>query len=383
MAGQVDSYETKTQGRRWRIQYDLPPDPATGDRRRTTRRGFKTKREAEAALIEALGSVAQGTHVDHSTATLAEYLRAWLAGAQVRPTTKARYRQSIEAHLLPHLGSIRLQSLTAENLDACYQELLKSGGRREEGLAPKTIRNAHGTLHKALKDAVERGYVVRNVTSYARPPRVERPDMEVWAPEQLRRFLARVAEDRLYPLWLLYATTGLRRGEALGLRWTDLDLDCGRLSVSRPVTVVDGRAIVSEPKTAKGRRLIALDKVTTGALREHRARQARERLAAGPEWEDTGLVFCWEDGSLIHPRNPTRWIRELAEELGLPHIKLHGLRHSYATAALNAGVDVKVLSERLGHANTSITRELYQHVSPENDEAAAETAARSILGPER
>ncbi len=135
--------------------------------------------------------------------------------------------------------------------------------------------------------------------------------------------------------------------------------------------------------TAKGRRLISLDKVTTAALREHRVRQVEERLAVGPEWEDDGLVFSWEDGRPIHPRNPTRWIRELSEELGLPHIKLHGLRHSYATAALNAGVDVKVLSERLGHANSSITRELYQHVSPENDEAAAETATRSILGPQR
>ncbi|MDX1658490.1 MAG: site-specific integrase, partial [Nitriliruptorales bacterium] len=159
-----------------------------------------------------------------------------------------------------------------------------------------------------------------------------------------------------------------------------LDLESARLTVSRIVTVADGRAIVGQPKTAAGRRMIALDPNTVEALRAHRRRQAEERLAAGPAWADNDLLFCWEDGTPIHPHNPTRWFAEITAELDLPHIRLHGLRHTYATVALKAGVDIKVLSARLGHASTTVTRELYQHVTPEMDEDAAATVAHTIFG---
>ena len=379
MRGHVSSYDTKG-GRRWRIVYDLPPNE-DGRRRRTTRRGFATEDEADRALRKALGAIDDGTHVDPSTATVGQYLRAWLDGTQVRRTTLARYRQSVESHLIPHLGGIRLQALTTEDCDRCYR-ILSERGRRDGGpLKAKTVQNAHGVLHVALDGAVRRGHVVRNVADYASPPRRDRKeDMRVWDGAQLRTFIAHVRPSRWYAMWLLFMTTGMRRGEVLGLRWDAVDLERGAVVVRRQWTVADGEAFEEDTKTRRGQRTVAVDPVTVAALRELRKRQLEERMALGAGYQDDNRVFCWEDGRPIHPQNPTKWLPKIAEELGLPRLTPHGLRHSYATAALGAGVDVKVLSERIGHANTAITRDLYQHVLPEMDRDAADTIAASILG---
>jgi integrase len=209
------------------------------------------------------------------------------------------------------------------------------------------------------------------------------PEMQVWSPQQLRTFLDHVRDDRLYAAWLLLATTGMRRGEVAGLRWVDVDLDAGRVSPRRPRVVVNHEVIVSEPKTAKGRRSIALDPATVTALRDHRRWQLGERLAVGPRWEDSGLVFTWPDGRPLHPERFSKWFEQHARAAGLPKIRLHDVRHSYATAALAAGIPAKIVSERLGHANIAITMDTYSHVLPGLDEQAAGTVARLILGKPR
>jgi integrase len=378
MRGHASTYDT-TAGRRWRIVYDLPPDEG-GKRRRTTRRGFTSEAAAHRALRAALGAVDEGTHVDPSTLTVAGYLRQWIEGAQVRPTTLARYRQSIERHLLPHVGGIRLQALTVEDLDRCYATLTREGGAVGRPLSPKTVRNAHGVLRTALRDAVQRGHLTRNVAEHARLPRVQRQELTTWTAEQLRAFLEHVADDRLAAMWTLFATTGLRRGEVLGLRWQDVDLDRWQLTVRHVRTVVEGRPVVTEPKTAKGRRTIALDASTVTALRRHRVRQLEERVAADVAWHDGDYVFTWHDGRPIHPQMPTKWIREHATAAGLPPIRLHDLRHTWATLALAAGIPAKVVSERLGHANIAITLDVYTHAIPAMDAEAADTVARAIFG---
>ncbi|MFN2557989.1 MAG: site-specific integrase [Nitriliruptorales bacterium] len=217
--------------------------------------------------------------------------------------------------------------------------------------------------------------MIRNVAEHANPPKVARPEVNTWTAVQVRRFLAHVEDSRWYPMWLLYFTTGMRRGEVLGLRWDDVDLDAGKVAIRHVLTRVDGKTISTEPKTSKGRRTIALDAASVAALRGWRQRQLEERLAAGPAWQNTDLVFTWPDGSFVGPNLPTKWIRELADDIGLPRIRLHDARHSFATLALESGVDVKIVSERLGHANTAITRDVYQHVTPAMDQAAADTVA--------
>ena len=187
-----------------------------------------------------------------------------------------------ETHIVPALGHLPLQRLTPAQLTAFYRFLLDHGRRGGGGLAAKTVRNIHGELHAALRDAVRWGHVARNVAASADLPKGMAPEMHVWSPEQLRAFLDHARQDRLYAAWLLFATTGMRRGEVAGLRWPDVDLDAGRVSPRRPRVVVNYEVHVSEPKTAKGRRSLALDPATVAALRQHRARQAEERLAVGP-----------------------------------------------------------------------------------------------------
>ena len=203
--------------------------------------------------------------------------------------------------------------------------------------------------------------------------------MQVWTPQQLRAFLAHARHDHPYALWLLVATTGMRRAELAGLRWVDVDLDAARLSPRRPRVVVNYVVHESEPKTRMGKRSLALDPATLAALQEHKARQDQDRAEVGSAWTDSGLVFTRPGGSPIHPDLITDWFRRLAGGAGLPPIRLHDVRHSYATAALAAGIPAKVVSERLGHANIAITLDVYSHVIPGMDAAAADAVASLIL----
>jgi integrase len=346
--------------------------------------GFHTKKEAERARIELLARADQGIYVPTSRTTLGQFLRdEWLPAirATVRPTTWQHYAISIDKRVIPALGGVALQSLTPAMLNAMYGELLVTGRTDGKGgLAPKTVRHVHTMLHKALADAVRWGRLIRNVSDLSDPPKPPRADIKVWTPEQVRAFLDQMRDDRMYPAWLLGATTGMRRGEVLALRWSDLDFGAGRLSVAQAVSVVGYELRFSEPKTAKGRRMLALDPVTLAVLRAHRVRQAEERLAIGPGWKETGLVFTQIDGSAIHPERFSKWFTDRVAKSGLPRIRLHDLRHSYATAALAANISPKVVSERLGHAKVGITLDIYSHVLPSMDEEAALTVAKLILG---
>jgi integrase len=254
------------------------------------------------------------------------------------------------------------------------------GTLRAAGLAPKTIRNVHGVLSKALGDAERWGLASRNPARLADPPAVTRPRVRVWSPEQTRAFLATVAADRLFAAWLLAVTTGMRRGELLGLRWADVDLDVGVVRVAQARVRAGNRVEAGEPKTARGRRTIALDPATVAALRQHRTRQAQERLLADPSDIDSGLVFTMPDGAPIHPNRFSLWFRTRVRAANLPAIRLHDLRHSYATAGLAAGVPPKVMSERLGHATVAFTLDTYTSALPALDKSAADVVAGLILG---
>jgi integrase len=375
----------RKRGSTWTWYLFIEPDPVTGRRRQRSKGGFRTKRECQEALNEALAALRTGTFVEPSQRTLGVFLvDEWLPTIRppkMRPSTWLSYQKNVERHIVPALGHLPLQRLTPAQLAASYRSLLEHGRRDGRGgLAPKTIRNIHGALHAALKDAVRWGYVARNVAAATDLPKGMVPEMHVWRPEQLRAFLDHVRGDRLYAAWLLLATTGMRRGEVAGLRWVDVDLDAGRVSPRRPRVVVNYEVVVSEPKTAKGRRSLALDPATVAALRAHRVRQLQERLAVGPRWQDSGLVFTWPDGRPLHPERFSRWFEQHARAAGLPKIRLHDVRHSYATAALAAGIPAKVVSERLGHANIAITMDTYSHVLPGLDAQAAGTVARLILG---
>lgn len=204
--------------------------------------------------------------------------------------------------------------------------------------------------------------------------------MQTWRPEELRRFLDHVRDDRLFAAWLLIATTGLRRGELLGLRWQDVDLDAGRIAVRQTLVSVGGKLKTSTPKTQKSRRGLSLDPATTAALRSHRSRQAEERLAWGGGYHDQDLVFAREDGTPVRPDSFSRSFQTVAGKLSLPVIRVHDLRHTYASIALGAGTHPKVVADRLGHSTIGTTLDTYSHVVQSLEEQAAAQVAAVFLG---
>ncbi len=347
-----------------------------GQRKQVTRSGFRTERDAARARAAAIATYHRGTHIDHNRMTVGQWLVDWLPGCNIRATTRARYESIVNKYLVPKLGGIKLQELKPATLSKWYRELERAG------LAPKTVRNIHGVLHKALQDAFEQELVGRNVTNQVRRslPSGGSPEMQVWSPEQLRTFLASVKSQRLYAAWRLVAQTGLRRGEIVGLRWDDVDLATGTVRVAEALVMVNYTVQPSRPKTKKGERVFQLDPTTLDALKVWQMEQAQERLAIGPRYVESGRVFTTAEGHAIHPQRFSDWFAQRAKAAGLPAIRLHDVRHSYATAALQAGVSPKVVSARLGHSTVQFTMDTYMHVLPAMDQEAADTIAAVIDG---
>lgn len=232
-------------------------------------------------------------------------------------------------------------------------------------------------LHRALRDAVRWDMTPRNAAEDAQPPRVSRPQLTVWTPEQLGTFVRHVREDRFHALWMLAATTGMRRGELAGLLVTDIDFKHARVTPSRPRVSVDGQVLDSDTKTEAGHRTMALDPRTLRALKEYVETWSEERRLLG---QSSSLLFVWSDGTPLHPDTITSLFHDHVAAAGLPRIRLHDVRHSYATAALASGTSPKIVSERLGHANAAFTMQTYMHVIPGMDAAAADEVAELILG---
>jgi integrase len=260
-----------------------------------------------------------------------------------------------------------------------------------DGLKPRTVRYVHTIIHATLRDALRWNRVARNVADAATPPplgSVRRNRPEAWTSDQLRRFLDFVADSRYLPAWVFLATTGCRRGECLGMQWGDLDLDASTAVISRQVTTVDHELRVKElPKTKRGH-MIRLDSGTVGMLRRWRARQAEEKLLVGAGYEDRDFVVCHPDGSVYEPNRFSReFVRKQVQhnrmhaDAPLPRLVLHGLRHTWATLALHEGIDIQVVSERLNHSSTHVTREIYTHVTPPMQSDAAERVAARIFRP--
>ncbi|WP_405160816.1 site-specific integrase [Nocardia sp. NBC_01499] len=245
---------------------------------------------------------------------------------------------------------------------------------------PKTVRNIHVMLHRALADAKSWKYIVDNPASAATPPRVTRKKRPVWNPQQASQFMAHARHDRFYALFRLELTTGQRRGEICGVRWPSIDLDQGRQSIHESRVVVDGYAQDGQVKTDDSARQNSLDPETVQALSDWKTIQDAEREFFDIDYTDTDLVFTWEDGRPVHPDSIRERFKRLAAEAGLPEIRFYDLRHTYVTGALAAGISPKVVSERVGHADVAFTLKTYSHVLPGMDQDAAVRGADYLLG---
>jgi len=333
-----------------------------------------------------LVAVEQHNYSAPTKASVKDYLKKeWLPAvkATIRPSTYNSYVQHVDCHIVPHVGTVKLQKLSGSQVNALYAKLAETGKKdTKTGLSPMTIHHVHACLHKACKDAVRWGHISRNPLDAADPPRKKSDgtkEMRTWTKEQVKAFLGAMQDERLCSLWHTIAMTGMRRGEAIGLRWSDVDLEGGRLSVRRAL-IPNGRdVIVSEPKTVKGRRVIALDPGTVEVLKAQAAWQLDEQKEWDDAWVETGLVFTLENGAALDPESVSRYWRQAVKKSMLPPIRLHDLRHTHATLALQAGIHPKVVSERLGHATVSITLDTYSHAIPAMQEDAAALIAGLVF----
>jgi len=367
----------------WSFTVDISPKGAP--RRQVSRSGFSTKKDAVAALAELSVDVVKGDRVDPSRLTVGQYMEdRWFPAIEatgLRPSTLTSYRDVWRLYLKSSLGSIPLQNLTADELSRLYGHLSKEGGKGGRPLSRRTVRYSHTVIHKALKDAERWRLIRRNVAALADPPSAKstKPSKpKAWSADQLRTFFGHVGDDRLSALWWFFATTGVRRGEAAGLRWENVDLEAGAVAIVETRVSVNYRVLDSDPKTERGRRRIALDPETVRVLREWRKVQLEERMAWGPAWSDTGHVFTREDGTPWHPDRISKMFTRLVSETGLPQIPVHSLRHTSASLALANGVPLKVVQERLGHSSIAITADVYSHVTEGMDREAASAIANAM-----
>lgn len=372
-------------GAPWYFVVDLAPPGAP--RRQVKRRGFRTQSAARATLDELLVAVRSGDYVEPSKMSLGDYLEKWLDTLVVagrRETTIIGYRRLLGRYVLRgDLATVPIQAISAIDLDRLYGRLAADGGLKGRPLSLRTVRYVHAVLGKALADAERKGLIARNPARLASPPATSAtraPEMTVWSPAELAVFLDQTEAHPHGVLFRLAALTGMRRGELCGLRWIDVDLEAGIVTVRRSVTSMDGQRIVGEVKSARSRRRIDIDPQTVSVLVSHRAGQARERLLMGEAYKSEGLVFAMADGQAWLADTISQASDRAVAASGLPRIRFHDLRHTHATHLLTVKENVKVVSDRLGHASVAFTLDTYGHVLPGQQASAAAVVAALIHG---
>jgi integrase len=334
-------------------------DPMSGRRHRPRVGPFDSPREARAGLDQLLADISARRYTSADRTPLGDYLTDWLGvhRTTLKPSTAHGYASVIDRYVGP-IAAVALSDLRPSHLNALY------AGMVERGLSPRTVRTVHVVVRRALADALRDGIVVRNVAVAASLPRTSQPNVRVWTAEELRTFLASVADHPLYPAFHVAAFTGIRRAELCGLRWDAVELENAKLHITRTVTVVGHQLVWGEPKTTRGRRVVDRDASTVAVLRRWRIRQ-------GP---DADRVFD------IHPAVLTRSFARAVHRAGVPVINWHALRHGHVTHLLAAGVQPHVVAARVGHATVGFTLSQYAHVMPTQQTDAAEAFAAAVLG---
>ena len=340
----------------------------------------KTRAEVATKLRGAQQARANGLPFADGRMTLGEFLHTWLfdiASTRVRPRTWQGYEQIVRLHLTPALGQVRLAKLSPPHVERMMKDGLAAGR------SPRAVAHDRAVLRAALNAAMKWGLVGRNVAMLTDPPRVPEAEPHALSRADAQRILTAVEGDRLEALFTVALAVGLRQSEALGLRWSDIDLRTGRLSVGRALQRYDRDFHLDEPKTKRSRRTVALPGPVVQSLREHRARQLEERLRAGPAWvgERWGdLVFSNETGAPLHGTTVARRFKQLIAEAGLPPMRYQHLRHGAASLMAAQGVPPRVAMEVLGHSQISTTMNIYSHVAPESQQVAADRVAEALWG---
>ncbi|MFC1938087.1 tyrosine-type recombinase/integrase [Chloroflexota bacterium] len=358
------------------IVFELGIDPTTGKRKQQWVSVKGTKKDAEKRLAELLHQLDTGTYLKPGKTNLAEFLERWLKDyvwPNLAPRTAEGYQSIVSRHLIPTLGNIALTQLKPEHLQRYYSEKL-SGGRYDGkgGLNPRTVRHHHMALHRALQVALKWGLITRNPADAIDPPRCQRTEMRTLDEDGVQTFLDAARQTPYYAIFHLALFTGISRSELLALRWSDVDLTLCQISVNRALHHLrNGSIVFRPPKTAKRRRMVALPPSSARVLREHQVKQEALRLMMDLTLHDGELVFSHPDGRPMLPDTVSHAWTKLAKKLGTGDVRLHDARHSHASLMLKQGVHPKIVQERLGHASIQTTLDIYSHVAPGLQEAAA------------
>jgi integrase len=334
-----------------------------------------SRKEVSDKLNVGLSDLQKGIPIITERQTVGQFLDQWLndcAKPSTRPRTYEGYSIIVRRHITPTLGRISLTKLTPQQVQTFLNERLSSG------LSGRTVQHIRTVLRTALNQAVRWGIIVRNAAALSEPPRVENYEIQPITPEEARKFLDAIKEDRLEALFTVALALGLRRGEALGLRWQDISFEQRTLRVNNSIQRINGKLLLSELKTKNSRRVLHMPELLVRKLREHRGRQLEDKLLAGSRWHENDLVFPSSIGTPLEPRNLNRHFDQLLSKAGMHHFRLHDLRHYCASLLLAQGVAMKVVSEILGHTQISTTADIYTHILPEIKKEALDLIGRIL-----
>jgi integrase len=359
----------------WELKFDAGSDPVTG-KRRIRYQSFKgTKRDAEIELARLVSENAAGAGIDPSKETIAEFMKRWdrdWTSSHVSPKTLERYRQIVRLQIVPHIGALRMQKLRPVHLNELYAMLLREGGHKRNPLSPASVGYVHRILHRALGHAATWGLISQNPASLVGPPPTADTEIKILDQNQVGPLLDHLNGRSLRPIVAFLLHTGARRGEALALRWQDIDLDRGVVRIERSLEQTKGGLRFKSPKTKSGRRNIAISPWLIAELRAHRTRQQEQRLRLGLGRAATdSLVFARWDGATRSPHWLTQKFAKVAAALTID-CSLHGLRHTHVSALIASGLDVLTISRRIGHASPAITLAVYGHLFSNTDAKAAD-----------
>ncbi|TDF96596.1 tyrosine-type recombinase/integrase [Paenibacillus piri] len=365
----------KKDGSTWYYILELGKDPKSGKRKQKKKRGFKTKKEAQAALVQAENEVLKGTFVE-TEILYKDFLDKWLEDkkTKVKESTLSTYTWLTNTYISPTLGMYELSNLKPWIIQDFYNELVNQGK-----LSRENVQKVHSLVHDSLKRAERWELIQRNPASLVDRPRASKKEMSFWTQEEVLTFLKEAKDDRLYGAFLLAITTGMRQAEILGLRWKDIDFNDGSLCIVQTLSH-DGKRLITGAKTNASIRKVDLPEETLRALRIHYKLIHFEKCELEDGYQDHDLVVCTQLGTPVIPRNLMRSFYRITRNAGVPKIRFHDLRHTHASMLLKQGVNPKIVAERLGHANIRITLETYSHLMPSMQKETAQNFGKLLFG---
>lgn len=357
----------------WEARYTVGRNPATGKQVRKSVYG-KTQQEVRKKLTAITSDLDNGVFIEPSKLTFGNWLKIWLDEycGSIKPRTKSLYENCIEYRIKPFLGSVKLQKLKPAMIQKFYNDALNGKQDNKKAISPKTVKNLHGIVHKALQQAVEIGYIKLNPAAVCVLPKVQKAKINPMDEQQTKLFIKAISNEPLRRLFLVALFTGMREGEVIGLTWDNVDLKNGTIHITQQLQRHDGEYKLMPPKNSKFRLIVPAPYIMD-ILKEEQTAQKENRLKAGPLWENKkGFVFTNAIGGHYSQQYVHKKFKNVVQSIEMPGLRFHDLRHTYAVAAIRAGDDIKTVSENLGHASVAFTLDIYGHVTDEMRQSSAE-----------